>query len=165
MGGVSGSNWIIQSGSNGAGADPAVGGQGDPYLSVLGGGTANFLFAGLSQLGLDYGSADWYNSFVLTLSNGATRTFTGQDVINSPPANGDQGASRTNGRLTFTAEAGTSITGLALSSSSNSLEVDNFGVVAAVPEPSTWAMMLVGFGGVGFSMRRRKVTYRLAQAA
>ena len=25
----------------------------------------------------------------------------------------------------------------------------------AVPEPSTWAMMLVGFGVVGFSMRRR----------
>lgn len=27
---------------------------------------------------------------------------------------------------------------------------------AAVPEPATWAMMLVGFGGIGFGMRRRK---------
>ena len=27
---------------------------------------------------------------------------------------------------------------------------------AAVPEPSTWAMMLVGFGAIGFSMRRRR---------
>lgn len=27
--------------------------------------------------------------------------------------------------------------------------------VAAVPEPATWAMMLVGFGGIGFAMRRR----------
>ena len=26
---------------------------------------------------------------------------------------------------------------------------------AAVPEPATWAMMLLGFGAVGFSMRRR----------
>jgi hypothetical protein len=25
-----------------------------------------------------------------------------------------------------------------------------------VPEPSTWAMMLFGFGAVGFGMRRRK---------
>jgi hypothetical protein len=35
-----------------------------------------------------------------------------------------------------------------------------FGIaVAAVPEPATWAMMLIGFGAVGFSMRRRKVRY------
>ena len=27
---------------------------------------------------------------------------------------------------------------------------------AAVPEPGTWAMMLLGFGAVGFSMRRRR---------
>src|SRR5215204_2675669 len=26
----------------------------------------------------------------------------------------------------------------------------------AVPEPATWAMMLVGFGAVGFAMRRRQ---------
>jgi hypothetical protein len=30
--------------------------------------------------------------------------------------------------------------------------------VGAVPEPSTWAMMLFGFGAVGFAMRRRKDT-------
>lgn len=28
--------------------------------------------------------------------------------------------------------------------------------VAAVPEPGTWAMMLLGFGAVGFGMRRRR---------
>ena len=26
----------------------------------------------------------------------------------------------------------------------------------AVPEPATWAMMLLGFGGIGFAMRRRR---------
>lgn len=28
--------------------------------------------------------------------------------------------------------------------------------VAAVPEPGTWAMMLLGFGGIGYSLRRRR---------
>ena len=35
----------------------------------------------------------------------------------------------------------------------------------AVPEPSTWAMMLIGFGSVGFVMRRRrqtKMTFRIS---
>jgi hypothetical protein len=28
--------------------------------------------------------------------------------------------------------------------------------LAAVPEPATWAMMLIGFGGMGMAMRRRR---------
>lgn len=31
---------------------------------------------------------------------------------------------------------------------------------AAVPEPGTWAMMLVGFGAIGFVMRRRRSALR-----
>jgi hypothetical protein len=34
--------------------------------------------------------------------------------------------------------------------------------VAAVPEPSTWAMMLLGFLGVGFMAYRKKTTVRFA---
>ena len=32
----------------------------------------------------------------------------------------------------------------------------NFAAAAAVPEPGTWAMMLVGFGGIGGAMRRQR---------
>jgi hypothetical protein len=41
---------------------------------------------------------------------------------------------------------------------------DDFSVdiAAAVPEPSTWAMMLLGFLGVGFLAYRKKSTLRLA---
>ncbi|MEO7411467.1 MAG: choice-of-anchor P family protein [Sphingomicrobium sp.] len=39
------------------------------------------------------------------------------------------------------------------------------GVNGAVPEPATWAMMLIGFGAVGVSMRRRKKLQGLLQAA
>lgn len=35
----------------------------------------------------------------------------------------------------------------------------------AVPEPATWAMMLVGFAGMGMSMRRRRRSGPLAQIA
>jgi hypothetical protein len=33
-----------------------------------------------------------------------------------------------------------------------------FPVQATVPEPATWAMMLIGFGAVGFSLRRKRTT-------
>ncbi len=35
--------------------------------------------------------------------------------------------------------------------------VDNVTVSAAVPEPATWAMMLIGFAGLGFASRRRRI--------
>ncbi|WP_238941225.1 PEPxxWA-CTERM sorting domain-containing protein [Sphingomonas beigongshangi] len=35
---------------------------------------------------------------------------------------------------------------------------------AAVPEPATWAMMILGMGAVGFAMRRRKQTVRVVFA-
>ena len=35
------------------------------------------------------------------------------------------------------------------------LELDNLAGVSAVPEPSTWAMMILGFAGVGFLAYRR----------
>jgi PEP-CTERM motif len=44
----------------------------------------------------------------------------------------------------------------------NSNQIQIFYAVTAVPEAATWAMMIVGFGVVGASMRRRiKVSYRI----
>ncbi|QNN66297.1 PEP-CTERM sorting domain-containing protein [Sphingomonas rhizophila] len=38
--------------------------------------------------------------------------------------------------------------------------------VGAVPEPGTWAMMLMGFGAIGFGMRRKNnASLRLRQLA
>ncbi|WP_058756032.1 DUF4394 domain-containing protein [Sphingomonas endophytica] len=40
-----------------------------------------------------------------------------------------------------------------------------FGIaIAAVPEPGTWGMMILGFGVVGYAMRRRKAMIRFPQA-
>jgi hypothetical protein len=38
-------------------------------------------------------------------------------------------------------------------------------IPTAVPEPGTWAMMLLGFGAVGVSMRRRRRSTAMLQAA
>ena len=35
-------------------------------------------------------------------------------------------------------------------------------VAAGVPEPGTWAMMLLGFGAIGVALRRRKAALPLA---
>lgn len=37
--------------------------------------------------------------------------------------------------------------------------------VGAVPEPATWATMLLGFGAVGYSLRRRRAAVRTARTA
>ena len=36
---------------------------------------------------------------------------------------------------------------------------------ASAPEPSTWAMMILGMGAIGYSMRRRRVAVKVAYAA
>jgi hypothetical protein len=38
-------------------------------------------------------------------------------------------------------------------------------VTGSVPEPATWAMMLLGFGGIGMAMRRRTRHVSLSQSA
>lgn len=49
--------------------------------------------------------------------------------------------------------------------STRSVIVSNGSVSPAVPEPATWAMMLFGFGAMGFAMRRKgKVTTNVAFA-
>jgi len=59
---------------------------------------------------------------------------------------------------------------VAFECSDNTCEVSRFatagsaiGVVEAIPEPSTWAMLIVGFAGLGFlSYRRKKQSLQLA---
>jgi hypothetical protein len=38
-------------------------------------------------------------------------------------------------------------------------------VNTGVPEPATWALMLLGFGGIGMAMRRSRRTSALLQIA
>ncbi len=43
--------------------------------------------------------------------------------------------------------------------------IGSIAAVSGVPEPATWAMMLLGFGGIGYSMRRRRLAVGIAKFA
>ena len=55
---------------------------------------------------------------------------------------------------------------ITLSDGQGSSNAQIFATGGAVPDPATWAMMLLGFGGIGMAMRgSRKATGRLMQVA
>lgn len=78
--------------------------------------------------------------------------YTGSVV--APPANGNQSAADTNGRFTIWGSPGVTFDSMTLASSQNSFEIDNV-AVGSVPEPATWAMMALGFAGLGYAGFRR----------
>ncbi|WP_380874318.1 hypothetical protein ACFB49_47180 [Sphingomonas sp. DBB INV C78] len=158
---VSGNNFKFLTGSSGEGAQPDPG-DATRYLSILGGGHADISLGQAASFGLDVGSLDSYNTLTLLFADGTSQDISGDDIFGGD-ANGDQHSPNSNGRILVTADAGQTIVGLRLSSSSNSFEVDNL-AVTPVPEPATWAMMLAGFGlvGAGLRSRRREATAQIA---
>ncbi len=112
-----------------------------------------------------WGSPDTYNGLTITSNQGVYNFNVSAGSLNFPVTNGDQSFSQ---YVQFQAGAGEVITSaLFLSTTADAFEAANFNVVAAVPEPSTWAMMILGFAGVGFMAYRRKnpakaASFRLA---
>ena len=161
--GLTGAGYQIKtppSDSNGAPPANSVP-AGTSYLSVLAGGSATYLFSSpVSAFQFDWGSVDAYNtlSFVSNLS--PMTVIPGLSFPNA--ANGNQTAPGTNGLFTVVGAAGEFFTSVTFSSTRNSFEVDNL-AVAAIPEPSTWALMFLGFGMIGATARYRRrssnVTY------
>lgn len=100
-----------------------------------------------------WGSPDTYNRLTIGYGLGQTKTFTAAD-LGFTSTNGNQAVSQ---YVQFRADAGTLINSVLFfnNPSTDAFESANFSVTA-VPEPATWAMMLMGFGGIGFAMRRRK---------
>jgi hypothetical protein len=105
----------------------------------------------LSSISFYWGSIDTGNKVeVLDSIGNVIFTISGGGL---PPSNGNQSASNTNRRVFFNATPDQRISGLRLSATNVAFEFDDF--AANVPEPQTWAMMIVGFGLVGAASRRR----------
>lgn len=156
---------LLRSTDDGLGAQPAIAAgvkgsstywsinAGDPgtLRSVNGYGSVSFL----------WGSMDSYNMLSLLNADGSVLAqWTGGQVYQ--PSNGDQLGAATNRRVTFTSDFSL-IYGLRLESAQPAFEIDDVAFANAVPEPATWAMMVMGFGAIGGALRSR--SRRLAPAA
>lgn len=123
-------------------------------------------FGDIDSLSLLWGSVDDYNTiYFYDSSFNLLGSFGGSSIYN--PANGDQTDPNTNPVVTFNLDGGdqSAFSYLGFTSGSNAFEIDNIHISSAVPEPGTWALMLFGFGGIGFSMRRRRALPKPAQLA
>ena len=130
---------------------------GSNFLSLFG-GTATFNF--LTPINA-------FGFFVTGLQSNLvaqqTITFTdgSSQILNTPFATGGGGAF-----FGFT-DFGASISSVSFNATNDIVAVDDvrFSSVSAVPEPAAWAMMLLGFGAMGFTMRRRRQFGRLIHSA
>jgi hypothetical protein len=112
-------------------------GPGNPSTLVVN-ADAYILNGGHLQASIDSQGYNYLNLYSASLTNSENYT--------TVPG------SSTDGRVAFT-DYDTGVSTAVLADFSNITVTD---AVAAVPEPSTWAMMILGFAGLGFMAYRRK---------
>lgn len=154
--GLTGSNFQIKTPpADGNGAPPANSTPaGTAYLSVLGGGSATYTFASdVSAFEFDWGSVDGYNTLTINSTGADPIVVPGLSFPNA--ANGNQVDAGTNGLFRAAGSDGERFNSVTFSSSQNSFEVDNL-AVGGVPEPASWALMILGFGGAGAVLRGQR---------
>jgi hypothetical protein len=132
-----------------------------PYMAVAGGGTEQVVFGtARTSISIYWGSIDGnqggnnnLNTFAITVDG---FTLTGADLVaKGATGTGDQTSPAGNELITITGLA--AFTTATFSSTNNAFE---FALATPVgipgtPEPSTWAMMMLGFAGLGYAAFRR----------
>jgi PEP-CTERM motif len=165
VGGVQFSGSGVVMDNHGLGSDDLYatpfGDDNNNYMAVLGGGTEDINYSSLrDSFGLYWGSVDIYNSLAFYNGNTLVATVTGSEVDPPMLADGDQTGFGSNGYVLINSLP--KFNEVVVASTADSFELDN--VVAGVPEPSTWAMMLLGFAGLGYAAYRKTKTERMAFA-
>jgi hypothetical protein len=119
-------------------------------MAVFGGGTEQVVFGtARTSLSIYWGSIDPGNSFSVTIDG---YTLTGAELASMYGAVDDGSHTSPFSNELVTISGLGSFTTAAFSSSTNSFE---FSLGSAIPEPSTWAMMTLGFAGLGYAAFRR----------
>jgi len=170
--GLSGTGYRLVTGDprGGNGSDapylgPSIGPDPYQYLAVNAGGSATLTVPAVEQIQIYSGSLDYYNT--ISFSNGLS--YTGKQLAklsgaeDSPPD--DKFNPSSNGLFYFSFSS--DITSVTFATSQNSYEIAQvsglltasqaaaIGLASAVPEPSTWAMMALGFAGLAYAGVRR----------
>jgi hypothetical protein len=129
------------------------------YMSVFGGTTETATFATpQTSISIYWGSIDPGNSFAVTIDG---YTLTGADLVAyGANDNGSQTSPTSNQFVTISGLP--AFTTASFSSVKNSFE---FSIASGVPEPSTWAMMGLGFAALGYAAFRRNSKGRMAISA
>ncbi|MES2127853.1 MAG: PEP-CTERM sorting domain-containing protein [Pseudomonadota bacterium] len=123
-------------------------GQTGPITIAIGG-------AGSTYFGMYMGSPDWYNSVTFNGSDGSSMTLSGTDLAGyaSVAADGSWG---TGFYFGVKSTSGTTFTSISLDSSQIAFETDNHAfIMAAVPEPETYGMLLAGLALLGLARLRK----------
>jgi PEP-CTERM motif len=124
------------------------------YLAVLGNQLATLTYSGpksIDELSVYIGSLDSYNKIIFYGTgafSGSGESLLGSQLVSDP--GGSPTDANDNQRFNFTFTGG-KVDAVQFYSGSNSFEFDN--IAAAVPEPGTWAMMIIGLGAIGFMLR------------
>jgi hypothetical protein len=154
-----GSNCVA---SPGTGLSSQTTGQ---FFAILPNQSETFIFgSAVEDVDVYIGSLDDENSLTLNFAGGGSATYTGDQLaaVSMAPTPLCSGGCTINGGLTngfwkFT-DPSRDIIGITLyegtTVSSNSFEIAE--IATSVPEPSTWAMMMAGFAGIGIAAFRAR---------
>ena len=144
---------VAAPGIPGFAAAPRGGSGNFGYVTSAPGGpqtvTLNFA-AAVRSVSFLWGSVDAKNTLFVS-GSGPNLVITGSAV--ATPPNGNQASPNQNRRVTIFANPGQTISSLTFSANNVAYEFDN--ISAVVPEPSTWMLMIMGFGLIASQLRRR----------
>jgi PEP-CTERM motif len=161
-----GDTWSLVGGAAGiaVGTTPGVSaapfGETTPYMAVEGGGTEQVVFGtAQTSIRIYWGSIDAsepgtpsagnVNGFSITVDG---YTLTGSDLVALYGAHGDGSHTDPLANEWVTISGLGSFTTAEFTSTRNAFE---FSLGSPVPEPATWAMMTLGFAGLGYAAFRR----------
>ncbi len=118
------------------------------YLAIGNGGRYTLDFAKpIAFFSFAFNDIDNNNHLKFTYADHTTQVLNGLAILGNPSDDPDFG------RVSFDVGSGSKIQSVSFYTGDDSFNIDS--IASAAPEPSTWMLMIVGFGIVGFALRKR----------